>query len=56
MCPLAEYLGGRVERGDVDTNQCLFWGPDETFDLLTERFPERRIPARSRSGLRSARS
>jgi L-alanine-DL-glutamate epimerase-like enolase superfamily enzyme len=35
--PVAEYLGGQWS-ADVDTNQCLFWGPDETFDLLTERF------------------
>ena len=34
---VAAYLGGKWVEG-VDTNQCLFWGPDETFDLLTERY------------------
>jgi L-Ala-D/L-Glu epimerase len=35
--PVAEYLSGQWSAA-VDTNQCLFWSPDETFDLLTERF------------------
>jgi L-alanine-DL-glutamate epimerase-like enolase superfamily enzyme len=35
--PVAEYLGGQWSEG-VETNQCLFWGPDETFELLTDRF------------------
>ena len=37
VVPVAKYLGGQWCAG-VDTNQCLFWGPDETFDRLTERF------------------
>jgi len=35
--PVAQWLGGHW-RAAVETNQCLFWGPDETFDRLTERF------------------
>jgi len=35
--PVAEWLGGQW-RAAVETNQCLFWGPNETFDRLTERF------------------
>lgn len=34
---VAELLGGAWSPA-VETNQCLFWGPDETFDRLTERF------------------
>jgi L-alanine-DL-glutamate epimerase-like enolase superfamily enzyme len=34
---VAEYLGGQWSAG-VETNQCIFWCPDETFDLLIERF------------------
>lgn len=35
--PVAQYLGGEWRAG-VETNQCLFWSPDETFDRLTTRF------------------
>lgn len=35
--PVAQYLGGAWSEG-VDTNQCLFWGADEQFDRLTERY------------------
>jgi L-alanine-DL-glutamate epimerase-like enolase superfamily enzyme len=35
--PVAAYLGGTAGPS-VETNQCLFWGPDETFDLLSERY------------------
>jgi L-alanine-DL-glutamate epimerase-like enolase superfamily enzyme len=35
--PVAEYLGGAWSEG-IETNQCLFWSPDETFDRLTDRF------------------
>jgi L-alanine-DL-glutamate epimerase-like enolase superfamily enzyme len=35
--PVAAHLGGAWAKS-VATNQCLFWGPDETFDLLTERY------------------
>ena len=34
---VADYLGG-AWRAEVETNQCLFWGPDETFDKLVVRF------------------
>ncbi len=34
---VAQYLGG-AWRAEVETNQCLFWSPDERFDRLTERF------------------
>jgi L-Ala-D/L-Glu epimerase len=34
---VAQYLGGAWAEG-VDTNQCLFWGPDDQFDRLTERY------------------
>jgi L-alanine-DL-glutamate epimerase-like enolase superfamily enzyme len=34
---VAELLGGKWS-ATVETNQCLFWSPNETFDLLTERF------------------
>lgn len=35
--PVAQHLGGAWSQG-VDTNQCLFWGPDDQFDRLTERY------------------
>jgi L-alanine-DL-glutamate epimerase-like enolase superfamily enzyme len=35
--PVARWLGGQW-RAAVETNQCLFWGPDETFDRMTDRF------------------
>ena len=35
--PVAQWLGGEWRDG-VDTNQCLFWSPDETFDRLAQRF------------------
>lgn len=35
--PVAQWLGGEWHRG-VDTNQCLFWSPDERFDRLARRF------------------
>jgi len=35
--PVAQWLGGRWHDG-IDTNQCLFWNPDETFDRLAKRF------------------
>jgi L-alanine-DL-glutamate epimerase-like enolase superfamily enzyme len=35
--PVAELLGG-AWCPRVDTNQCLFWSPDETFDRLAARF------------------
>jgi L-alanine-DL-glutamate epimerase-like enolase superfamily enzyme len=35
--PVAEFLGG-VFQPRVQTNQCLFWGPDERFDRLAERY------------------
>jgi L-alanine-DL-glutamate epimerase-like enolase superfamily enzyme len=34
---IADYFGGSW-RAAVPTNQCLFWGSDETFDQLTVRF------------------
>jgi len=34
---VAQWLGGQW-RAAIDTNQCLFWGPDETFDRLARRF------------------
>ena len=35
--PVAQWLGGEWRKG-VDTNQCLFWSPDERFDRLAKRF------------------
>jgi L-Ala-D/L-Glu epimerase len=35
--PVAQALGG-TWRSAVETNQCLFWGPDALFDRLAERF------------------
>jgi L-Ala-D/L-Glu epimerase len=35
--PVAELLGGAWSSA-VETNQCLFWSPDETFDRLTVRY------------------
>jgi L-alanine-DL-glutamate epimerase-like enolase superfamily enzyme len=35
--PVAQWLGGEWSDG-VETNQCLFWSPDETFDRLAKRF------------------
>lgn len=35
--PVAQYLGGEFADA-VLTNQCLFWGPDDQFDRLTERY------------------
>src|SRR5689334_17810203 len=35
--PVAQWLGGTWRRA-VDTNQCLMWGPDATFDRLARRF------------------
>jgi L-alanine-DL-glutamate epimerase-like enolase superfamily enzyme len=35
--PVAQYLGGTWSEA-VDTNQCLFWGLDDQFDQLTERY------------------
>lgn len=35
--PVARFLGGDWQAA-VETNQCLFWSPDETFDRLTDRF------------------
>lgn len=35
--PVAQYLGGDFADA-VLTNQCLFWGPDDQFDRLTERY------------------
>jgi L-alanine-DL-glutamate epimerase-like enolase superfamily enzyme len=35
--PVAQLLGGAWSP-TVETNQCLFWSPDETFDRLTTRF------------------
>jgi L-alanine-DL-glutamate epimerase-like enolase superfamily enzyme len=35
--PVAQWLGGTFKPA-VQTNQCLFWSPDERFDRLTERF------------------
>jgi L-alanine-DL-glutamate epimerase-like enolase superfamily enzyme len=35
--PVAELLGGAWCPA-VDTNQCLFWSPDQTFDRLAARF------------------
>ena len=34
---VANYFGGSWQAA-VPTNQCLFWGPDESFDQLTLRF------------------
>ena len=34
---VADYFGGAWQPA-VPTNQCLFWGPDESFDQLTARF------------------
>ena len=34
---VAKWLGGKFEKA-VETNQCLFWSPDERFDRLTDRF------------------
>ena len=34
---VAEHLGG-AWRPAVETNQCLFWSPDETFERLAVRF------------------
>jgi L-Ala-D/L-Glu epimerase / N-acetyl-D-glutamate racemase len=34
---VANYFGGSWQAA-VPTNQCLFWGPDESFDQLTARF------------------
>jgi len=34
---MAELLGGTWSPA-VETNHCLFWSPDETFDRLTEKF------------------
>jgi L-alanine-DL-glutamate epimerase-like enolase superfamily enzyme len=34
---VAEWLGGDWCSA-IDTNQCLFWSPDENFDRLAERF------------------
>lgn len=35
--PVAQWLGGTFKPA-VETNQCLFWSPDERFDRLTTRF------------------
>jgi L-alanine-DL-glutamate epimerase-like enolase superfamily enzyme len=35
--PVAQWLGGSFKPA-VETNQCLFWSPDERFDRLTKRF------------------
>jgi L-alanine-DL-glutamate epimerase-like enolase superfamily enzyme len=35
--PVARLLGGDWQEA-VETNQCLFWSPDETFDRLADRF------------------
>jgi L-Ala-D/L-Glu epimerase / N-acetyl-D-glutamate racemase len=35
--PVAQWLGGAWRDG-VDTNTCLFWSPDETYDKLAKRF------------------
>jgi L-alanine-DL-glutamate epimerase-like enolase superfamily enzyme len=35
--PVADFLGGAWQ-ASTPTNQCLFWGPDERFDLLAERY------------------
>lgn len=34
---VAELLGGQWQ-SSAETNQCLFWSPDETFDRLSARF------------------
>jgi L-alanine-DL-glutamate epimerase-like enolase superfamily enzyme len=34
---VCEWLGGRFQNS-VETNQCLFWSPDERFDRLARRF------------------
>jgi L-alanine-DL-glutamate epimerase-like enolase superfamily enzyme len=34
--PVAAWLGGQWKA--AATNQCLFWGPDERFDRLADRF------------------
>jgi L-alanine-DL-glutamate epimerase-like enolase superfamily enzyme len=34
---VCEWLGGRF-RSSVETNQCLFWSPDDRFDRLASRF------------------
>lgn len=46
--PVAQLLGA-AWRSAVDTNQCLFWSPDETFDRLAARFCPK-ASASSKSG------